>query len=213
MTTPVAFPEGLFTVASFDLKRYVAQNHLAGGKTQEKELAEPRWLGRFTTGKMTPARIRAWRAFWDDMEAGRGFLAHDPAQAYPLAYPAGFGALARAGGGAFDGTGDVTALTATTIAIATLPAGFSLVRGDLVGLKQGDLYALHRIMAAAVANNAGEIALTVKPKVLTNVFTTAAIANFARPPCVMLPDRSSWSFAAQAGSRAPVSFAGIQRLI
>jgi hypothetical protein len=75
-------------------------------------------------------------AWFDSMRGGMGtFLAHDTARAVPLDYRAsGLSGLVRAGGGAFDGTAVVSALSAFELQLSTLPVGFSFRAVTWLGL-------------------------------------------------------------------------------
>ena len=210
----VALPTTSFSSAVFDLKRYNSVNRLYGGQTTSREQAEPRWSCQFTTSNLNASEVRRWRAFWDRMRGGlRGFLAHDPLQALPLAYPGGFGGMTRAGGGAFDGTADVTSFPSLNhIALGTLPAGFSIASGDMIGLIESGRYGLYRILDAVVANGSGVATVLVEPRLglVTSRFTASAVANFLQPSCVMVPDPSSWSYVEESTRPTPASFSGEQ---
>jgi hypothetical protein len=141
------------------------------------------------------------------------FLAYDPSQEYPALYPNGFGGLTRFGGGAFDGTANVTVLTPTTITVDTLPVGFTVSEGDLVELKQStEVYGLFRSMSTYIANASGLTTITVEPTIkFPTIFTDAAVANFYRPSCVMIPIPESWSYTPEASSFPGASFEAIQK--
>lgn len=234
MIDPIPFPDGLFSSVAFDLARFTSTNRLYGGITQVREMAEPRWTAKMTTTQLTPASLRAWRAWWDSMRGGlRSFLAYDPAQAYPLAYPTGFGGMGRAGipagsfrgllallhpgsdSGPFDGTASVSGLSDDdqfSFTVSGLPGGFALATGDLVEIREGDVHGLYRLTASVTASVYGTATLSVEPRVVPGLFTPAAEANFERPSCVMVADPSSWSLTNAAREMPTASFAGIQRV-
>jgi hypothetical protein len=211
MVAARAWPSNYFTSASFDLSRYVARNELYGGITQVREMAEPRWVGGFTTAPLTPAEVREWRAWWDGLRGGLyPFLAYDPLQALPVAYSTL--PTTKAGGGAFTGVGEVTGLTATTIAMNNLPANFIMTIGDMVELREGDLRGLFRIMASVTGSSGGVATVTVEPRVSTSLFSADAQVNFDRPACAMIPNAGSWSYRAEGREMTSISFAGTQVL-
>lgn len=216
MTAPIPFPYTLFASVSFNLGRYTSQNRLYGGVTQVREQAEARWMGTFTTVPLDPAEMRAWRAFWDSLRGGlRGFVAHDEAQPYPLAYPNGFGGLTRAGGGAFDGTATFAPVGGNqfSASLSGLPAGFALAAGDMLELRQNnETRGLYRILSAVTASGGGAAAVTVEPRINPALFTGAALARFERPSCIMTPDPASWSYTAVGGQMSPATFTGIQQI-
>lgn len=138
--------------------------------------------------------LLAIRAWFNSLRGGIfNFLAHDPARPYPRNYPSGVSHLSRAGGGAFDGTATVTAVTATTIALSTLPANFVFMAGDYISLVKSGKYSLHQIMEAVTGNGSGVATVTVEPPVVTSVFATPSLsANVALPLALFVPDPNSW---------------------
>lgn len=184
----ISMPAGLVLVQTpLRLIRGVQTSPLRGGGALSVAYAPDRW----TTKLETPAalereQIDPIRAFLDRLQGGvaRVYMG-DWLRRHPVAYPNGLGGLTRAGGGSFDGTADVTALSAYTVSLATLPNGFALGAGDMVGLAEGEARSLHRIVEAATANSSGVVTLTVEPAIPTPVFTAAATANFSSPVCIM----------------------------
>lgn len=196
-----------------DLVRVVATTPFRDGGGQVVELGTARWRIELTTNGLKEREFGLVEAWWDRLRGGlNGFYGTDPGRPYPIDYGAGLLSLTRAAGGAFDGTATVTGLGAYTISLATLPAGLTLKPGDYVGLIEGDLRGLYRLVTAVTANGSGAVTVTVEPEVLTNLFTTAATANLAQPVCVMQPDLSVWR-AARTGMRSPITFGGVQRVI
>lgn len=184
----LTMPTGLVLVQSpLRLIRSVQTTPLRGGGALSVDYAPARW----STSLRTPShldrdRVDPVRAFIDRLKGGveRVYMG-DWLRKYPRTYPTGFAALTRAGGGSFDGTADVTSLTASTIALATLPASFALKAGDMIGLVEGDYRSLHRIVVDATANGSGIATVTVEPAVSTTIFTASAVANFSSPVCIM----------------------------
>lgn len=210
---PRAMLCGVLTT-TFEIRRFMSSNQLYGGTTQVREMAESRWGAEFTYAPMGRAQFQTLQAWLDSQRGGlRTFLAHDPLKPYPVSYTkAAMLALARAGGGAFDGTATLTALSASGFTLAGLPNGFLLKAGDHVGLIQSGRYGVFRILEDVTATPGGAAALTVEPRVPTNLFTTAASATLVRPSCSMILDPASSPSSRTAGSRAPISFSGIQSL-
>ena len=187
-------------------------NMLEGGVTQSFEFADPRWAAEFTTRTLSKDERAIYRA-WNETLRGslHPFLAHDYDRPFPGAYPNGFD-LTRATGGVFDGLATVTGLTATTISVSTLPANFILQIGDYIGLIEAGKRGLHRIVEAVTGNSGGAVTVTVEPAVLTNVFTTAALANFSRPEAEMIVQPGSFKCATTARQQTSASWTGIQKL-
>lgn len=219
MPTIVPFPAIGFSRATFDLVSYTAGSMLAGGASQVRQYAEPRWVGRWSTPRLMRSEVPIWRGFWDSMRGGLNrFIAFDPAQPYPAAYPKGFGGLLRSGGTiTFDGSATVTALPADNqyqLSIGTLPPGFLFGVGDLVELRQGVVRGLFRIVVAAAASSGGAATLSVVPRINPTLFSIAGgvVAYLGRPSCIMVPDPKSWSYEA-AGSLTAATFGGVQAVV
>lgn len=153
-------------------------------------------------------RLQTW---FDSLRGGqKTFLAHDGARPFPMRYPAGFDGLVRAAFPvAFDGVAVVTALAAYQLDLAFLPADFRLSEGDYIGISEGSSRHLHRVTEAVTGDAAGFIAVSVEPFVITNLFTTAAVVNFARPTIEFLPGVID---APRATEAAPATFTGVQLL-
>lgn len=184
----ISLPTGLVLVQpTFRLVRSVQTSALRGGGGLSVDYAPARWTTKIETPTALEREdVDPIRAFIDRLKGGveRVYMG-DWLRRLPIAYRAGFTGLTRAGGGSFDGTADVTALTASTLSLATLPAGFAFGAGDMVGLVDGAYRSLHRVVTAATANGSGVVTVTVEPAIATTVFTTAATANFDSPVCIM----------------------------
>jgi hypothetical protein len=154
--------------------------------------------------------IKAW---FNSMRGGTfNFLAHDAARPFPRNYPSGFGGMTRAGGGPFDGTATVTAVTATTIALSTLPANFVFKPADYISLVKSGKYSLHQMMEAVTGNGSGVATVTVEPPIVTSVFATPSLtANLALPLGLFVPDPRSWQGDPTA-RRAACSFSAWSRI-
>lgn len=212
LTFPRAMPCGVQT-SEFEPQRYMATNQLYGGTTQVREVAETRWRGSFTYAPRRRPEHQALQAWLDSLRGGlRAFLAHDHMKPFPVRYPGGVTGLARAGGGAFDGTGGVSGRSAAGFSMTTLPAGFDLKAGDMVGLVEAGRYGLFRLAEDALASASGIAALVVEPRFNTSLFTGAARANLVRPPCTMILDPASVSAPRSAGAPGVVTFAGLQTI-
>jgi hypothetical protein len=158
-----------------------------GGGSQAIEFGPSAWEISLVSGPLHPdehGRLEAW------FDAGRGafrpFYLYDPKRLFPRTYPSGFSGLKIANTTTdFTGTAaDVTALGAYSISIGQLPASFALRMGDYIGLVEGSRRALHRVTEDVNANSSGVVTAVVVPEVRTNLFTTAATANFNRPKVI-----------------------------
>lgn len=171
----------------FKLVRSVQTTPLRGGGAVSVDYAPARWTATIRTEDgLERSATDPIRAFVDRLQGGvQRVYMWDWMREYPLSYPDGFTGLTYAGGGAFDGTADVASLTASTITLDNLPVAFALKAGDMVGLSEGAYRGLYRIVADATANGSGVVTLTVEPRIELTLFSASAVANFAKPVCVM----------------------------
>lgn len=142
------------------------------------EIADPYWTyqAEFVVRTRTEElELKAWR----NSLGGRlrSFLAGDPRRCYPASYTASqFAALSP-----FDGTCTVSALSANSISLAGLPAGFVLKAGDYVGLSESGSRDIYSVAENATADGSGDADVTVYPAVRTTLFSTSAAANVKQP--------------------------------
>jgi hypothetical protein len=211
VTYPRDFATQEFSAVDFNLDRYVSQNLLYGGQTQAREQAEARWRATFTTRPFFPlhptelAELGKWQAWWDSLRSSRQFLAYDPIQPFPIAYPNG------AGLGSWNGVGGVSSISAFSLTCTGVVSGFAVKAGDLVGLTQSGRYSLHRILLDRTASGTTLSSLTVEPAINTTLFTTSAACHFIKPKVLMIPVVGSYT-APKGLTAAPVAFEGIQVL-
>lgn len=190
-TFPLIVPTfGFVSRPNFDPIRRQTAGVAQSGRDWVIDRGAPQWSISLKTKPLFNAEIGQWLAFNAALRGGaRFFQMWDPWREYPAAYmPAGWGSLTRHAGGAFDGTATVTAIGASglpsaardTLAFGTLPDGFKLIAGDMVGLSQSGLMSLHRILdPTQLTSSAGAVTAWVEPEVPAN-FTTAAVAQFYR---------------------------------
>ena len=192
----IAYPRALPSWLNFDretrleLLRDQSRNERRNGTVQVVDRSDPRWMLEALTVPLNPADSLPLEAWLQSLSGSlRDFIWVDLRRRLPQAYPGGIGGMVRHGGGAFDGTATVTAISETGVTLSGLPSTFELREGDAVGLEEGDTYGLHTILEGAVAV-AGVASLTVDPFVKTNLFTTAATARLVDPRLrMMLTDR------------------------
>jgi hypothetical protein len=213
----ITFPRDLYddrhVSCDFMTVRYEGTNQIERGLTQSIEMADRRWKAVYQTIQLSSDDLASWRAWLDSLDGSHFFFGRDIGRPYPKAYQSGFAGLAKAGGGDFDGTGiTISALSASSISLADLPAGLVLAVGDYIGLEQSGKFGLYRIIEGVTADESGAAVVDVRPAVLTNIFTTEGVAVLAQPKCVMMLDPTSISAAEQSRSQSQVSFTGLQVL-
>jgi hypothetical protein len=208
--TVLPFPDLPFE--AFDLEPVSTQevSPMEGRATETADFDTPYWrLTSARTPKLNNGELDIVDAFF--MRAALGstvFECHDVYRPRPRAYGASPLSGTRAGGGAFDGTATLSAVTdSRTIVVSSLPAEFAFELGAMVEIRRSStVRSLHRIMEAATANESGVVTLSILFPLDTQVFTTAnSIVNFERPSCLMKLDPGASAPKARADRRARFS--------
>jgi hypothetical protein len=165
-------------------------DRMEGRRTESMRSGTAYWRATYRSTNLTSRQMGDLEAFM--MRAGDGgevFRAYDASRPRPIEYEAPNHAVlsgTRAGGGAFDGTATVTARTATTLTLSSLPANFQFRRGDYVEVrKSNELISLHRLVGDAQANSSGVVTLTFRYALDLQTFTLPLTANFEKPCCLM----------------------------
>jgi len=190
----------------FDPIRVRTLDRMEGRRTEGMSLPTGWWTASYTPGYLFPRDMGKLDAFMmqagDDGEVFRGY---DPFRPRPIRMDTGKPLTGtKAGGGAFDGTAVLNAITnSRTVVIYGLPAGFLLSRGDYVEFRQGGLSSLHRIMADATASGTGQVSLSIKYGLDLQNFTTAAQVRFEKPSCLMQIDPGSYDGSKSKQDRRP----------
>jgi hypothetical protein len=219
ITYPRLLPSFLIADESrFELNEASSVSRTLGNVPLAMQLADPRWMFSISTQPLKPDQADEVAAWWETLRGGgKSFLAHDMRRNYPINYAGGVSALVRAGGGAFDGTAKVAAVTTNTITIGDatgfLPASFVLKAGDKIGLVSAGVtprYSVHRVVEDVTANGSGVAVASVYPFVATTRFTAGDTANMVRPLAEFVPDRDSWS-RISTSAPTPISFGGWSR--
>lgn len=181
-----------------------------GGEVQAVEFGQAFWRAEWMTPRsLTTEQMLDLKAWFDSMEGGvvNSFLAHDFANEYGINYPIGFSP--------FNGIAGVSSVAARLLTITGLPVSHVLKRGDYVSLVQSGRYSLHRITGNITANGSGVAAsVPVTPPVDTDLFTTSATVNLAKPLGEFVPELGSFSGEAvlRDAPGLQVSFAGISKV-
>lgn len=173
--SPIPLPSYRMTDTDFALTSVDAYNMLPNGAGYGTELAYPYWDVTFTVHRMNNPEHGYWDGFLDALRgAKRSFLAYDANRPTPINYPNVVG-MTKAGGGTFDGTGAISAITDINhIACTGFPATFQMLTGDYVGFVEDDKYSLHRLFTDETSDGSGHITLGIEPYLVTDIFSTAA---------------------------------------
>lgn len=197
MADPIDLPDIGWREVIFDPVRPRNTERMEGRRTEAQSFGTPYWTARYTAGLLGFEDFGKLDAFiMSAGDDGETFLGYDVFRPRPIAMNTGTPLSGiKAGGGAFNGTAILTAITnSLTVTVGGLPAGFILSPGDYVEFRMSaPVRSLHRITTAATANGAGVVTLSIKYGLDTQHFTTAAIVNFEKPACVMQIDPGSFS--------------------
>ena len=211
ITYPRALPQTIRWVRStFSLPRGNAVNQLNTGVIQAMEVSEPLWRVAFESEPLAWAERRAWGAWERTLRGGAGaFLAHDWMGSYPIAYGGSAAALTKATGGAWTGTGIITARTAFTLTMSGLPASYQAKAGDRLSYEWGLGRAYHEVVEDVAANSSGVITVTVEPYLREPYPSISTTVTLIRAPIVlkMVPD--TWSAPDDLGPQR-ISFEAVQ---
>lgn len=202
-----------FQSASFDPAYTQARASTRGGYPQVVDLAPDLWSMTFATHALEYLPAQQYLAWLQSLRGGRRlFKAWHPLCRYLRAYPNGWTGLTRSGGGAFDGTANLSAIGGArdTITLDTLPNNFVFTTGDMISIAMGAASrTLHRVMADVTANGAGVATLTVEPIVPLAV-TTGVQALVEKPWCLAVVDADSIQGPFEKGQIARVQFSAMQ---
>lgn len=119
--------------------------------------------------------------------SGQTIRVTDPFRPRPAAYAGAALSGTKAGGGAFNGTGPVDSLTATTATISGLPANFEFTAGDLIEIRNSATEtSLHRIRADVTGNGSGVATVALLPAINRDVFDGDSTYILEKPAAIML---------------------------
>lgn len=192
MPDPFSLPAGIGFV-EYDLTPVRTKDvaMMEGRRSEEAESGTPYWTLAATTGDLTEERYDEFQAWLMDVSDGGGsFLAYDVFRPRPRAYGDQPLSGTRAGGGAFDGTATLDAVTnARQVTVSGLPAGFIINRGCNIGFHRSSLVRSLHIVTEDVAANGSGIAVVKFRYGLDPLFVpTGTTVDFEKPACVMTLD-------------------------
>ena len=214
ITYPRDMPPVGITRATFEPRYTQVRASSRGGNPGVAQLGPDLWSASYETVFVSEIDAAAWEAWFSSLRGGlRFFKAWHPLRRYTLSAPAGYGGMTRAAGGAFDGTGTLTAVNSTldVVTLGGLPLNFALLPGDLFSFAHSTaVQRLHRVIEGGVANGAGAMTATVEPPLLPSPPANATVL-FEKSWCKATVDRGSVSW--EVGRKARVSFTATQVLV
>jgi hypothetical protein len=215
ITFPRDMPDELGVVAmAFPPEPMIEVTPLRSGRQISADLGPTLWRARYTSHRMRQDKAGIVRSWYDTLLSLNDFYGYDKLREYPLAYATGWGAL-TVGGNPFSGSGRLVSVAGNNVQINIdqVPNGFALAPGDYIAFDyaSGASRALHRVAAAATANNSGQVTLDVRPHIRPGWAVDAAIM-FRRAAARMIILPKSYDERIEARVFTTISFEAIQTL-
>lgn len=184
VTFPRLLPDVKFTNANFELERFISSAKSGGQITNVVEYADPAWKFTATTRTLRYSDGQMVNAWLDSFCGGlKPALIRSPHYCCPRAHIHNRGAETR--------NGKLTAITnQNVLTVAAVHAGLVLSAGDFVSLKDGQFYALARVVEAVADGTTRTI--EIEPK-LPGYIKTGAEVKFDRAELLMRMDVSNMS--------------------
>lgn len=134
---------------------------------------------------------------------GKPLLAHDVFRPRPIAMDTGAPLSGtKAGGGPFNGDVFFQAVSANTLYLGGLPAGFIFTAGDYVEVRASVLKrSLHRIIEPTVSDANGFATVEIMYPLDTQNFNATCTGHLETPSCLMMIDPGSVTAPKSWGSR------------
>lgn len=202
----------VFETAQFMLSYSHARAPDRGNRQQVSNLAPDLWVMEYATPKLSYWDAMDTMAWLYSLRGGRRtFKARHPLYTYPSGYRSGFTGLTRAGGGSFDGTCTLSAISTdrSTVTLSGLPAGFTVATHDLLSFPMGTSRCLVAALEAATANGSGVLSVVVEPELPLDA-TTGVTATFNRPWCLAIIDDKSIRGPLKPGHAEAITFTATQ---
>jgi len=154
---------------------------------------------------------RVWSAWKNSLRGGmKSFLAYDSTRQFAIAYPTGCPLLTDFGG-AWNGQGVVTDLSARSATISGVAVGYIASPGDHVGFVLDGHYTLHEITEGGTANGSGILSVAFDPYIALEMFSVGATAVLYKPKARFIIDQGSWEEAnGMPDKPIPIMFTGSQ---
>lgn len=204
MADPISLPAIPWSQIDFMPISPASVNRMEGRRSEMQAFGTPYWTASFSTGTLLPAQSGLFDAFMMKADArGSTFLAYDVSRPRPIAMDKGKALSGtKAGGGSFNGDVAFSAVTATTLSITGLPAGFKFSPGDYIEVRKSALVrSLHRVTEPATANSSGTVTISIMYQLDTQNFNASCTGHLEKPSCVMMIDPGSAQATKSLGSR------------
>jgi hypothetical protein len=176
---------------SFEIQRIDYLSPELNGQIGAVSAGFPIWVATWNLqAALTEASSGVWRAWVSSLRGPmRRFYGMDLTRRLPLKYPAGFGGLARAGGGSFPGSATSWSVdeTGSVLTLYGLPAGFALSAGDMIGFRWGaspQRRTCVRALEPLSASSSGALTVEIEPA-LPFIVPPTAVAYLQDAACLM----------------------------
>lgn len=179
-------------------------SRMEGRRTESQAFGTPYWTAKFSTDWMTPKQYGLFDAFTMKADIrGKPFLGYDVFRPRPIAMDTGSPLSGtKAAGGAFNGDVFFQAVSANTLYLGGLPAGFIFTSGDYIEVRKSELVrSLHRITEPSVSDANGFATLQIMYALDTQNFNATCTGHLEKPACLMTIDPGSVQAPKSWGSR------------
>ena len=204
MPDPIALPAIPWNQVDFVPVSPVSANRMEGRRTEVQAFGTPYWTAKYSTGTLLPVQSGLFDAFMMKADArGTTFLGYDVWRPRPIAMDTGAPLSGtKAAGGAFNGDVFFQAVSANTLYLGGLPAGFIFTPGDYIEVRASVLKrSLHRIVEPSVADEDGFAAVQIMYPLDTQNFNATCTGHLEKPACIMLIDPGSAQASKSLGNR------------
>lgn len=206
MSEILSLPSIGWRECTFDPVRILSTSRMEGRRTESVSNGTPYWKATYRATYLSKEDFGLMDAFM--MLAGDGgevFLGFDVFRPRPIAMDQNKPLSGtRASGGAFTGDCTIQSISARSVGLIGLPAGFIFSPGDYVEVRKSTkVRSLHRVMSPGIADAQGYATLNVRYNIDLQHFDVGCTAHLEKPSCTMQIDPDSYSGAKSWSSREP----------
>ncbi|NSX90639.1 hypothetical protein [Agrobacterium tumefaciens] len=188
-------PETLpWASCSFDPISPASSSRMEGRRTESQSFGTPYWTLKLATHWLETHLFGLFDAFTMKADIrGKPFLGYDVFRPRPIAMDTGSPLSGtKAAGGAFNGDVFFQAVSANTLYLGGLPAGFIFTPGDYVEVRASVMKrSLHRITEPAVSDANGFATVQIMYPLDTQNFNATCTGHLEKPSCLMTIDPGS----------------------
>ncbi|NTD88656.1 hypothetical protein [Agrobacterium tumefaciens] len=197
-------PELPWATCNFDPVSPTSVSRMEGRRAETMAFGTPYWTMKLATNWLEEHLFGLFDAFIMKADArGKPLLAHDVFRPRPIAMDTGAPLSGtKAGGGAFNGDVFFQSVSANTLYLGGLPAGFIFTAGDYIEVRSSVLKrSLHRIIEPTVSDANGFATVEIMYPLDTQNFNATCTGHLETPSCLMMIDPGSVQAPKSWGSR------------